>query len=79
MCGQEMMSVALLVFTCVNLVNSDIELKTCSSQHQVTALEMFTKHSCQPRQVIVQLEVPSDMNIVQVCQLLLLTAQAAHS
>ena len=67
MCGQGMMSVALLlVLTSAKLVNSDFKLETCSSHHQVTALDIFSKHSCQPRQEIVQLEVPSDMNIVQV-------------
>ena len=67
MCGQTMMSVTLVLVLSVKLANSDIKLETCSSSHQVTALDLFSRHSCQPRQEIVQLEVPSDMNIVQVC------------
>ena len=78
MCGQTMMSVVLVVLVLsVKLANSDIKLETCSSSHQVTALDLFSRHSCQPRQEIVQLEVPSDMNIVQVCYILAPSGQLA--
>ena len=66
MCAREMLSALVLVVTCVKLANSDVKLETCTPSHQVTALELFSKHSCQPRQEVVQLELPSDLNIVQV-------------
>merc|ERR1719341_1174066 len=74
-----MISVTLVLVLSVKLANSDIKLETCSSSHQVTALDLFSRHSCQPRQEIVQLEVPSDMNIVQVIPSHVAVAQCSGS
>ena len=41
----------------------------CSNMHQRTAFDVHTRHRCNTRVEVVELELPSDGSVIQVCHL----------